>query len=145
MPVLAIASISYVYVYGDCEGLFFLIYCYCKSRKSFSTRAAWIEIVMPVTSSSTGSCRSPRGLRGLKFCDKIPCHRHHKSQPSWAAWIEIGFALQFIKFGRLSRCPHGKRGLKSLDTKISNKYPTSLPTWAAWIEICALCPKPFRI
>ena len=34
-------------------------------------------------------CRSPLGLRGLKYKKSIGKIRYRKSQPSWAAWIEI--------------------------------------------------------
>ena len=57
-------------------------------------------------------CRSPLGLRGLKYRGWSAIRNSLcQSQPSWAAWIEM--AMVFV--GALAAM--------------------SQPSWAAWIEI----------
>ena len=56
--------------------------------------------------------RSPLGLRGLKFPQLNDEFIEEKSQPSWAAWIEIK-RLFTATASRTRRSPLGLRGLKS--------------------------------
>ena len=51
--------------------------------------AAWIEMWHFADDYDTKPCRSPHGLRGLKYCYILPNLMIDWSQPAWAAWIEI--------------------------------------------------------
>ena len=102
-------------------------------------------------------CRSPLGLRGLKFRSYTRSRGCIWSQPSWAAWIEMTLYTRLMPGGgsqpswaawieisgtrhtlptRIGRSPLGLRGLKSnavlRDKRLSLR---SQPSWAAWIEI----------
>ena len=55
--------------------------------------------------------RSPLGLRGLKCEGLIAAMLHLGSQPSWAAWIEIG-VHGTAYWTEPGRSPLGLRGLK---------------------------------
>ena len=59
--------------------------------------------------------------------------RFSLSQPAWAAWIEMVKRLHIVSL--LSRSPHGLRGLKFNAEIFTTGKSTSQPAWAAWIEI----------
>ena len=57
------------------------------------TRAAWIEIMETMRIGMAGICRSPLGLRGLKYKVQVLDRIYIESQPTRAAWIEIYNAI----------------------------------------------------
>ena len=46
--------------------------------------------------------RSPHGLRGLKLVCLINNYYQQKSQPAWAAWIEIEMVRSMTKMERVA-------------------------------------------
>ena len=84
---------------------------------SLPSRGAWIEIAVVDAGASSGTRRSPRGGRGLKYQkgDKESCLK--TSLPSRGAWIEISDALTAVLV-LSSRSPRGGRGLKSHAVKL---------------------------
>jgi hypothetical protein len=97
--------------------------------------AAWIEIYMHLATPSTRFCRSPLGLRGLKYGWGLYFAADRKmSQPSWAAWIEI-IDISDAELALAGRSPLGLRGLKSKAARYMKGGAASQPSWAAWIEI----------
>ena len=85
-----------------------IIFCHLESQPSW---AAWIEIIALLGKADVAYCRSPLGLRGLKYTDIPASYLSWQSQPSWAAWIEI-------------KCRLPVKAILQ-----------SQPSWAAWIEI----------
>ena len=85
-----------------------------------------------------GRCRTPHGVRGLKFrieaSHRLQCLLSH---PSRGAWIEIT-GLRSLMSSRTSRTPHGVRGLKLFRTQVTRKTTPSHPSRGAWIEIMRL-------
>ena len=75
------------------------------------TRAAWIEISISAPSEKQTPCRSPLGLRGLKYFIRLAAEEKQESQPTRAAWIEIFFTNSALNCPS-SRSPLGLRGLK---------------------------------
>ena len=61
-------------------------------------------------------------------------HQESRSQPSWAAWIEIPTLERYWPYG-FCRSPLGLRGLKSIEDVSWIDALGSQPSWAAWIEI----------
>ncbi len=114
-----------------------------------------------------GQCRTPHGVRGLKYL-----YRHRPScalwsHSAWSAWIENN-SIPYTIPVCCRRTPHGVRGLKSPpkaiyftflfmshsarsawieipNTVIFGKSATgSHSAWSAWIEICfGYCCKDF--
>ena len=56
-------------------------------------------------------CRTPHGVRGLKYRGIDAGGRTESSHPAWGAWIEICVRVMLI-YQLSSRTPHGVRGLK---------------------------------
>ena len=80
------------------------------------------------------SCRTPRGVRGLKYPLVRRGEGGHMSHPSRGAWIEISYSNHGTS-QPLRRTPRGVRGLKSLGyPQIHTRCP-SHPSRGAWIEI----------
>ena len=79
--------------------------------------------------------RTPHGVRGLK-CAVLPRAREKaQSHPAWGAWIEIRDPAQSYAQGP-GRTPHGVRGLKLFVCFYYLSSHLSHPAWGAWIEIC---------
>ena len=73
---------------------------------------AWIEICLPLLEQRSHPCRTPHGVRGLKYLSKDNADpAEFVSHPSWGAWIEI-FRHWPRRSQTASRTPHGVRGLK---------------------------------
>ena len=81
-----------------------------------------------------GMCRTPHGVRGLKYTR--PPHDSHdaRSHPTRGAWIEIGLPV-LPPWLRWCRTPHGVRGLKLRNPSWSPTAWKSHPTRGAWIEM----------
>ncbi len=78
-------------------------------------------------------CRTPRGVRGLKYVVTWGSVVTIMSHPSRGAWIEIRRRCNLPL--PHSRTPRGVRGLKSgEDGRLSGRRP-SHPSRGAWIEI----------
>ena len=73
---------------------------------------AWIEIYKPVDAKPIKARRTPRWVRGLKYCLHMPQKIAHLSHPTMGAWIEIITSPVCIALLTLSH-----------------------PTMGAWIEI----------
>ena len=80
------------------------------SSRSHPSRGAWIEIYRHEIRRRY-TCRTPHGVRGLKFEGLVLRHHREASHPSRGAWIEIRRVLQ------------------------SGVTPPSHPSRGAWIEI----------
>ena len=128
-----------------------------KSSGSHPSRGAWIEIVGMSGLRNPTACRTPHGVRGLKYSiGHIPL-RCRESHPSRGAWIEIRTPARPCKSTR-RRTPHGVRGLKfdrapriikdrlvapltgCVDWNLASArrracFVTSHPSRGAWIEI----------
>ena len=125
---------------------------------SHPTRGAWIEMGSKQRTQGGVSCRTPHGVRGLKFPvtgNKGRAQRSHPTRGAWieiraaykvaldvvshptrGAWIEIPpYSLPSLKITR--RTPHGVRGLKSHLAASNHRGRKSHPTRGAWIEIQA--------
>jgi len=50
---------------------------------------AWIEILAGVINRQLTKCRTPHGVRGLKFTSYEGGVYEMESHPAWGAWIEI--------------------------------------------------------
>ena len=81
-------------------------------KRSHPSRGAWIEIRGIWHSVSSRCCRTPRGVRGLKFCYIVSPGYAGESHPSRGAWIEI-FSMASRSAPAYCRTPRGVRGLKS--------------------------------
>ncbi len=97
-------------------------------------RAAWIEIILGNPASSTAVSRSPFGLRGLKSPACTTHWKAGKSQPSWAAWIEISSEPPYLSFGFKSQ-PSWAAWIEITGNLSKLSRARSQPTRAAWIEI----------
>ena len=71
-------------------------------------------------------CRTPRGVRGLKYGIQKLLVAHGPSHPSRGAWIEMEniHITATIRFGRT---PRGVRGLKSWSTMGATAITTVAP------------------
>ena len=90
-------------------------YCahFIASCSSQPIRAAWIEMENSRKKSINLLCRSPFGLRGLKYLAHRAMYFEARwSQPIRAAWIEISYC-GYSWLIRSCRSPFGLRGLKS--------------------------------
>ena len=83
-----------------------------RHMRSHPVRGAWIEIPSGLTSIRVPQCRTPSGVRGLKF----EC-------------------LEYINPSTLSRTPSGVRGLKYQFQDLCRQVAESHPVRGAWIEI----------
>ena len=81
------------------------------SAGSHPARGAWIEISCGCVASNALTCRTPQGVRGLKFSGNNRRTPVCESHPARGAWIEIP-ALQKLVSPLASRTPQGVRGLK---------------------------------
>ena len=117
---------------------------------------AWIEIFIASSTSSISPSRTPRWVRGLKFCKCITIKINVMSHPTMGAWIEIQEVQCRRKISQ-RRTPRWVRGLKSYNSctfqNLQRRTPrwvrglklviddlgiernTSHPTMGAWIEI----------
>ena len=79
-------------------------------------------------------CRSPLGLRGLKFGKKVFNKRADASQPTRAAWIEI---LAASSLNSKNRSQPTRAAWIEIYEEIKKSLVKqgSQPTRAAWIEI----------
>ena len=50
---------------------------------------AWIEITKAGSYTIPQGCRTPHGVRGLKFFGMAKSTSAMQSHPAWGAWIEI--------------------------------------------------------
>lgn len=79
-------------------------------------------------------CRTPQGVRGLKWMRLCTSSRSSASHPARGAWIEICILgccpLLFVR-----RAPQGARGLKSVRRDTRQQFVRSRPARGAWIEI----------
>ena len=78
-------------------------------------------------------CRTPRGVRGLKYVVTWGSVVTIMSHPSRGAWIEIRRRCNLPL--PHSRTPRGVRGLKSRTVRILWILVWSHPSRGAWIEI----------
>ena len=84
----------------------------------------------------SGTSRSPRGERGLKYQLRRMAADRRVSLPSRGAWIEM-LSGNVIPHEWYSRSPRGERGLKyEIDKEIMDCFE-SLPSRGAWIEMFA--------
>ena len=103
-------------------------------------------------------CRTPHGVRGLKYHVLRLCAINAVSHPSRGAWIEITISggsvarrgrtphgVRGLKCGGgcplgclPCRTPHGVRGLKYAGMWVSDTDPRSHPSRGAWIEIARM-------
>ena len=101
---------------------------------SHPTRGAWIEIVTDTRTCQCGFCRTPPGVRGLKYfgcCNNV---NDRKSHPTRGAWIEIARSPKL----ETSPWSHPTRGawIEIIVLPLSCiPNPKSHPTRGAWIEI----------
>ena len=80
------------------------------------------------------SCRSPLGLRGLKLFLALSARiMYERSQPSWAAWIEIVCTAYRWRQGKSQ--PSWAAWIEIAMFFSFLRPPVSQPSWAAWIEI----------
>ncbi len=64
---------------------------------SHPARGAWIEIPLkPLRLPALGCCRTPQGVRGLKYFRSYLSNSAVQSHPARGAWIEI---TTFASFG----------------------------------------------
>ena len=104
-------------------------------QQSHPAWGAWIEIYDFAESVTGTACRTPHGVRGLKWLraflkNSLPRRTPHgvrglklqgtfrtfgalQSHPAWGAWIEI-HRPEPLDIAEESRTPHGVRGLKCL-------------------------------
>jgi len=64
--------------------------------ESLPTRGAWIEIQLQILRSESGTRRSPRGERGLKYYSKNTPTKTTSSLPTRGAWIEMDLTLAAV-------------------------------------------------
>ena len=111
-------------------------YCWPSTMLSRSqpSWAAWIEIKGFINVVNLITCRSPLGLRGLKFFLCLFC----------IYTIYVAALLGCVDWNRvpkskavnlLGRSPLGLRGLKYHHMIVFGFDFPSQPSWAAWIEI----------
>ena len=60
--------------------------------ESHPVRGAWIEIILDIAQMKKSVCRTPSGVRGLKFIPGVNTHEHLASHPVRGAWIEMAIA-----------------------------------------------------
>ena len=101
---------------------------------SHPARGAWIEIIILRACSSSGKCRTPQGVRGLKFRYPLGNFGGYESHPARGAWIEIyvnPYKLIFV-FGS-----HPARGawIEMPDVVCKDLGLPSHPARGAWIEM----------
>ena len=73
-----------------------------KARRSQPSWAAWIEITKGTAKQIIDVCRSPLGLRGLKYHQRKSLEHKSLSQPTRAAWIEIYHSLEVVNKTRVA-------------------------------------------
>ena len=92
-----------------------------KTTPSHPSRGAWIEMDIPPPMRTSRSCRTPHGVRGLKYL-----HGAHDVH-------------------QFSRTPHGVRGLKYVGAGDIHAGVKSHPSRGAWIEMCRPQPYPHQL
>ena len=100
---------------------------------SHPSRGAWIEMILSFHLFNDPMCRTPHGVRGLKFVQLLIHVGDDGSHPSRGAWIEIA-----SRMGRSGVPPsHPSRGawIEIADFPRSRPAPASHPSRGAWIEI----------
>ena len=78
---------------------------------SHPARGAWVEILAILLTVNCGRCRTPQGVRGLKYM----------------------YAVEERK--AKSRTPQGVRGLKCVRPSRTSSKEVSHPARGAWVEI----------
>ena len=104
-------------------------------KESHPVRGAWIEILRLISIYYLQVCRTPSGVRGLKF-DFFHCLcLLFCRTPSGVRGLK--WQSQHTVRACRRRTPSGVRGLKFIDALLGSKTLQSHPVRGAWIEIPA--------
>ena len=79
-------------------------------------------------------CRTPRGVRGLKFSVTGGSGAAVSRTPRGVRGLKF-YSPEFDRFGVMSRTPRGVRGLKLSSSRLIRSILGSHPSRGAWIEI----------